>query len=302
MRKLLTVLGSHPGGRSAMTCRFRCGDACFHEAPNTSGNEYAGDVIARVLSRRSVLRAGAVASVATAVTVTGACSGDAGAVPAGDAAKAKGKPAKGLRFTPVKPNTDDKVTVPEGYGQNIVIRWGEPILRGAPDFDPEKQSAKAQEGQFGYNNDFLSLLPLDEGEEREGGGRRQLMVANHEYTDEILMFAGYDSDDPTREQAEIAWAAHGLSVVVVEGESGGKNATARCGPSPATDSTAASPPPPPSRSRARRRAASGCVRPPIRTGGRSSAPSTTAPAAPPRGARRCTARRTSTSTSPTPRR
>jgi uncharacterized protein len=215
MRKLLPMLGSHPGGRSAMTCRYRCGDACFHEAPNTSGNEYAGDIIARALSRRSVLRAGAVAGVVAAAGTGVACTADtAGAASAG---KLKGKPAKGLRFTPVKPNTADKVTVPKGYEQNVVVRWGEPILRGAPDFDPKKQTAKAQEGQFGYNNDFLSLLPLeDEDGERTGG--RQLMVANHEYTDEVLMFAGYDADDPTREQAEIGWAAHGLSVVVVEGE------------------------------------------------------------------------------------
>ena len=41
-------------------------------------------------------------------------------------------------------------------------------------------------------------------------------MANHEYTDEILMFKGYDPRNPTREQVEIAWAAHGLSVVVVE--------------------------------------------------------------------------------------
>ncbi|MEV5470786.1 hypothetical protein AB0L66_00240 [Streptomyces sp. NPDC052207] len=43
MRKLLpligTTSGSHPGGRSALTCRYRCGDACFHEVPNTSDNE-----------------------------------------------------------------------------------------------------------------------------------------------------------------------------------------------------------------------------------------------------------------------
>ncbi|CAM5512611.1 hypothetical protein SBADM41S_11364 [Streptomyces badius] len=44
------------------------------------------------------------------------------------------------------------------------------------------------------------------------------MVANHEYTDEILMFRGYDPANPTREQVEIAWAAHGLSVVVVQEE------------------------------------------------------------------------------------
>ncbi|CAM5238855.1 PhoX family protein OS=Streptomyces tendae OX=1932 GN=GUR47_20560 PE=4 SV=1 [Streptomyces tendae] len=43
-------------------------------------------------------------------------------------------------------------------------------------------------------------------------------MANDEYTDEVLMFRGYDPENPTREQVEIAWAAHGLSVVAVEEE------------------------------------------------------------------------------------
>ncbi|WP_432117270.1 PhoX family protein [Streptomyces sp. bgisy032] len=224
MRKLLPLIGtpsgSHPGGRSAMTCRFRCGDACFHEVPNTSSNEYVGDVIAGALSRRSMMRAAAVVTVAAAGAgaVGVAQAPQAGAVPAGavpadaarEAGRGKAKGARGLRFTPVAPNTADAVTVPEGYRQNVVIRWGEPILRGAPAFDPERQSAKAQAGQFGYNCDFLALLPLP------GERGRQLLVANHEYTDEILMFRGYDAAAPTREQVEIAWAAHGLSAVVVE--------------------------------------------------------------------------------------
>ncbi|MEU0740078.1 PhoX family protein [Streptomyces sp. NPDC006134] len=217
MRKLLPLIGTpsgaHPGGRSAMTCRFRCGDACFHEVPNTSSNEYVGDVIAGALSRRSMMRAAAVVTVAAAGagTVTLAGAPEAQAAPAAQAAaRGKQKGARGLRFTPVAPNTRDAVVVPDGYRQNVVIRWGEPILRGAPAFDPEKQTAKAQAGQFGYNNDFLALLPLP------GERGRQLLVANHEYTDEVLMFRGYDPDNPTREQVEIAWAAHGLSAVVVE--------------------------------------------------------------------------------------
>ncbi|MFF9149558.1 PhoX family protein [Streptomyces sp. NPDC014861] len=218
MRKLLPMIGSHShaGGRSALTCRFRCGDACFQEVPNTSDNEYVGDVIAGVLSRRSALRAAAVVTVASAaggsLVVAGAPEAQAhgGHKPHWPAPKADG--ARGLRFAPVAPNTADQVTVPSGYGQNVVIRWGEPILRGAPAFDSEKQTAKAQAGQFGYNNDFLSLLPL------RGEYGRQVLVANHEYTDEQLMFRGYDAANPTREQVEIAWAAHGLSVVVVQEE------------------------------------------------------------------------------------
>ncbi|MGJ5826498.1 PhoX family protein [Streptomyces ossamyceticus] len=216
MRKLLPMIGSHPGGRSAMTCRFRCGDACFHEVPNTSANEYVGDVIASALSRRSVMRAAAVVTVATAAgtATTLGTAPQAAAAGAGTTATTKSarkpKAARGLRFDAVAPNTADAVTVPGGYKQNVVIRWGEPILRGAPAFDPEKQSGAAQAGQFGYNNDFLALLPLP------GERGRGLLVANHEYTDEVLMFRGYDAANPTRDQVEVAWAAHGLSAVVVE--------------------------------------------------------------------------------------
>ncbi|MFC9634968.1 PhoX family protein [Streptomyces mirabilis] len=221
MRRLLPLIGtpgSHPGGRSALTCRFRCGDACFHEVPNTSDNAYVGDVVAGAIGRRSMMRAAAVVTVATAtgaaVVGTGAQDAQAAQAVDGGAAARTGHPvdkaARGLRFSPVAPNTADAVTVPGGYGQNVVIRWGEPILRGAPAFDPEHQTAKAQAGQFGYNNDFLALLPLP------GERGRQLLVANHEYTDEVLMFRGYDPANPTREQVEVAWAAHGLSAVVVE--------------------------------------------------------------------------------------
>ncbi|MFF3753558.1 PhoX family protein [Streptomyces sp. NPDC002018] len=217
MRKLLPLLNSHPGGRSALTCRFRCGDACFHEVPNTSDNEYAGDIIAGALSRRSMVRAAAVVTVAAAAGSAVVVGGPGDSVAAASPLNGKGHGhtptpdgARGLRFTPVAPNVADKVTVPSGYAQNVVIRWGDPILRGAPAFNPDRQTAKAQAGQFGYNNDFLSLLPL------KGERGRQVLVANHEYTDEILMFKGYDAAAPTREQVEIAWAAHGLSVVVVE--------------------------------------------------------------------------------------
>ncbi|MFE9092834.1 PhoX family protein [Streptomyces sp. NPDC007264] len=221
MRKQLPLIGTpsaaHPGGRSALTCRFRCGDACFHEVPNTSSNDYVGDVIAGALSRRSALRAAAVVTVAAATgaaAVAKAPQARAATAAAGGRAQAatssRTGAARGLRFDPVAPNTADAVTVPDGYRQNVVIRWGDPILRGAPAFDPENQTAAAQAGQFGYNNDFLALLPLP------GERRRQLLVANHEYTDEVIMFRGYDPENPTRQQVEVAWAAHGLAAVVVE--------------------------------------------------------------------------------------
>ncbi|MFD3456660.1 PhoX family protein [Streptomyces sp. NPDC058691] len=215
--RLLPLLTRHAAGRSALTCQYKCGNACAHEAPNTSDNPYLGDVVADALSRRTMLRTGAVVTLAaTAGGLVVANGGDvAAAVPEALRGGTHGggvdrEAAKGLRFVPVKPNTTDAVVVPEGYAQSVVIRWGDPILRGAPAFDPARQTAAAQAGQFGYNNDFLHLFELP------GERHRHVLVANHEYTDEILMFAGYDAANPTRQQVEIAWAAHGLSVVVVE--------------------------------------------------------------------------------------
>ncbi|MCK6209367.1 PhoX family phosphatase [Georgenia sp. EYE_87] len=206
-RRLLPLLPAHPGGRSAMTCRYRCGNACFHDAPNTSSNEYFGDVMAQVVSRRTVLQAGAVLGLVGAVgTSTGAPA--TAAHPVGDG-------APGLKFSPVAPNTTDAVVVPPGYLHEVVLRWGDPLFKDGPEFDPMYQSAEAQERQFGYNCDYLGLLP------RSGRGNF-LLVANHEYTNEEIMFPGYDPENPTREQVEVAWAAHSLSVVALTAERRGR--------------------------------------------------------------------------------
>ncbi len=174
--RLLPIAAAHRGGRNAETCRFRCGDACAHPVPNVSANEYFGDMVARAISRRSVLRSGAVAALVVGAGGLGACTPDAPPGPGGLADDVD----QGLAFTAVPPNTTDGVTVPGGYLQAPVVRWGDPVLANAPDFDIAAQTAQAQAGQFGYNNDFVGFLPL--------GGRRALLVVNHEYTNEKLMF------------------------------------------------------------------------------------------------------------------
>ncbi|MCL8249960.1 PhoX family phosphatase [Aeromicrobium fastidiosum] len=218
-RPLLPVIGhgtSSPcsSGRAALTCRYRCGDACAHEAPNASSNETFADVMESALSRRSVLRAGAVVGAA-AVAGAGLAGSPAAAAgpkgrpsgPGGPAGHHGARTPKGLRFTPVAPNVQDAVVTPPGYDQQVVISWGDPLFRRTPAFDLHQQSAERQKRQFGFNNDFVGVLPL--------AGRTRLMVVNHEYTSETLMFPGYDAANPTREQVETAWAAHGLSVVAV---------------------------------------------------------------------------------------
>ncbi|MGY5125790.1 PhoX family protein [Streptomyces nigrescens] len=190
-------------GKSAATCRFKCGQACAGQAPNASGNVYFGEVLRQVVSRRWSLKAGAVTAGALAAPLTGP-SRAAAAGP-----EAAGPTAEGTAFRPVPTDTGDRVVVPEGYRHEVLIRWGDPVLPDAPPFDFDRQTAVAQARQFGVNNDYCALLPLR-------GHDRWLMVSNHEYANEPLMFGHWDPDRPTEEQVRTAWEAHGLSVVLLE--------------------------------------------------------------------------------------
>ncbi len=187
------------GSRSSLTCHYRCGDACEAPVPNTSENDYFGDIVAKAVSRRALLRTSALGALAAAAAPVLIASPTHAATP--------GISPGGLRFIPVPPNTNDTVTVPDGYAWSVVVRWGDPVTPGAPAFDPLYQTPESQAQQFGYNCDYVSLVPLDDD--------LGLLVVNHEYTDEQLMFANY-TGTPTAEQKRIAMMAHGMSVVVIE--------------------------------------------------------------------------------------
>jgi secreted PhoX family phosphatase len=210
----LPLLPPTHGGRSAMTCIYRCGNACAHEAPNTSGNEYFGDVLAAVASRRGILRAGAVIALAAAGAPLVTQSADAGPADGpGPLCDCEGHEEIGTRFTPVAPNRLDQVTIPPGFQQRVLIRWGDPVVPGAPAFNPLTQNPTAQAMQFGFNNDFCGLVELSE--------HRWLMVSNHEYSNEFFMWFNLDPANLTEQITQVSWATHGMSVVVVEPHPGG---------------------------------------------------------------------------------
>ncbi len=207
--RLLTLLRPTTG-RSAETCFYRCGNACSHPVSNRSDNPYFGDVLAASLSRRAVLQSG-VAAAAVVVGSSALTQRSAAAETAASStppwAAARRAP---LTFDPVPPNTLDRVLVPNGYEEEVVIRWGEPVEAGAPAFSPRAQTAEAQAKQFGYNCDYVALMPM----KPVGTEQRALLVVNHEYTDEQLMFPDWTGfGDATPEQIRVTMMAHGMSVV-----------------------------------------------------------------------------------------
>lgn len=202
--------GTEPGtlGRSSrarVTCQYKCGEACWHEPGNTSGNAYFRDVVRAGMSRRGFLKSSAIAvGVVGGGSVLAAC----GSASDTSTPTASGTGA-GMDFTPVAPNTQDAVVIPSGYQQRVVIRWGDPVLPGAPAFDFDNQTPQAQAMQFGFNNDYAGLVPI------EGVADHYYLLVNQEYTTEEFMFRGYRTKAPTEEQARISMAAHGITVLEV---------------------------------------------------------------------------------------
>ncbi|WP_460794814.1 PhoX family protein [Nocardioides pacificus] len=201
-----------------MTCAFRCGNACDRPIPNQTGHPHIQDEIRHALERRAVLRGGAVGAglvlagglAASAVSPAAAAETSLAMGPKGDKGRKK-RPHDSLAklpFAPVAPNKRDAVVVPSGFRSEVVIGWGDQVTQDAPRFDVRGQTPDKARRQFGYNCDYVGVVPLS------GKGDRALLVVNHEYTDEALMF-------PTGDYAEadikkIAIANHGMSVVEIK--------------------------------------------------------------------------------------
>ena len=167
------------------------------------------ELIASRLDRRSVLKGAAAAS---AFGLFGGASGEAGA-------QAMREPARApLTFTEISHALEPGTRVPTGYAAQVVVRWGDKVMPGAPEFDPRAQSAAAQLRQFGYDNDFLAFKPLPYG---SNNSERGLLCSNHERNSTPLMFPGVTSATTgqlTREQCEVQMASQGHAVVEIRRE------------------------------------------------------------------------------------
>lgn len=182
---------------------------------NPSDNETFDDV-----SRRSLLRGGLVAAagavvlsgVQTVVTAIPAGADDeaegtaAGATGAGEAGTKPAKPLIG--FTGIAPSSADTVVVAPGYTAEVLIRWGDPVSNGPSFADDASNSAAEQAQQWGAHNDGLVYFPIG------GSSTHGLLVQNHEYADEGLLFpdgtANWDAA-----KTEKSMAAHGVGIIEV---------------------------------------------------------------------------------------
>jgi secreted PhoX family phosphatase len=179
---------------------------------NASTEPSIGELIERRLSRRGAILSLAGVGAATAFSN-----------PFGGSAQAQTAGPSTLTFKELAHTLDTDQHVSDGYDIQVLIRWGDPIIPGAPAFDPAKLTAAAQEKLFGYNNDYLGLHPLPAGSR---SGDRFLMVVNHEYLNPELMFAGLGGGrdaalKTSKNQVDVEMAAVGGAVIEIAREGNG---------------------------------------------------------------------------------
>lgn len=87
------------------------------------------DIVTARLSRRALL-----AGAASAGLIAGLAPAEAQTTP----------PASRFDFREIAAGLDDRDLVAEGYQVQVVMRWGDPVLPGAPDFNPAAQTAASQ--------------------------------------------------------------------------------------------------------------------------------------------------------------
>ena len=80
-------------------------------------------------------------------------------------------------FAEVPRSTGEGIQVPPGYTAQVLLRQGDPIKPGAPEYNPATQTGAEQEQQFGSDPDFISFMPLPYG---SNSSTRGLLGVNHE--------------------------------------------------------------------------------------------------------------------------
>ena len=126
-----------------------------------------------------------------------------------------------LGFTGIPVQTDpgfDRIMVAEGYSALPFFSWGDPVLPGAPAWNPDaSDNWQAQLQQAGDNHDGMHFFPFADNPNSHG-----LLVINHEYVNATLHPHGFSRIDGKRPLDEVRkeQAAHGLSIIEIRRQGG----------------------------------------------------------------------------------
>lgn len=115
---------------------------------------------------------------------------------------------------------DDALHVPPGYEAQVILRWGDPVVPGAPAFDINNQTGESQSKQVGFNHDFQHFFADDDTQ------TKGTLFINHEYTFGTQMIPNYNAATTDmvllKRWVDIEMAAHGATIAEIAQQPSGK--------------------------------------------------------------------------------
>lgn len=118
-----------------------------------------------------------------------------------------------LEFAEVAANSEDTITLPEGFNWQTVVSWGDPMWSDGVELDPVTRGTGAsQERAFGDNNDGMSLFEAD---------GKLVLAVNNEYTNRSIIYDARETKKPENEDdVRKGKAAHGVAIVELAEQGG----------------------------------------------------------------------------------
>ena len=187
-RTLLPLAGPH-GSRSWATCHYRCGNACDQPEPNTSGNEHVSSVISAASTAARCSPARPPSAPAPGRRRAGRPGRRGAPVGAGTAGGTAGAarcrpPTRGPRSRPTRRHRDRAGRLPDQPGRGV----GRPGAARRARVRPARPDARSRGEAVRLQQRLRLPAPA-------GRPPARLLVVNHEYTNEKLMFPGYGAGD-----------------------------------------------------------------------------------------------------------
>ncbi|HHE3644245.1 TPA: PhoX family protein [Pasteurella multocida] len=176
---------------------------------NPSDNCLMSDVMKVNLSRRKILQfGGAMGAIALLPDAFGSRSAFAN-----PSQPLQIRKITNFTFTSIPFSTEDRVIVPKGYSAKAFYAWGDPVglENNNPQFKVDaSNSAEEQAAQAGMNHDGMAYFPF-----AEYGNEHGLLVMNHEYIDNGLLFPDGDKTW-SLDKVKKSQNAMGISVIEIK--------------------------------------------------------------------------------------
>ena len=117
-------------------------------------------------------------------------------------------------FKPIKVDTKDDITVPEGYSWEILAKWGDPLFTKGKWFDHyTRGTGETQELAFGDNNDGMDTFYTKDG--------KTIIAVNNEYVNRSIIYDNRGTKLPeTADDVRKGKAGHGVSIFEISNKNG----------------------------------------------------------------------------------